>query len=108
MRAAALTLVLVLALAGSAFAQGPSQDGYTAEGPRVLDRTQDDGVPGSPGGPDGGEVGSVDEASDKDAEASSTLPFTGMDLVLVAALGGVLLGVGAGMRRLTQPPDQAH
>lgn len=34
--------------------------------------------------------------------ANGTLPFTGLDLVLVVAAGGLLLGLGLGMRRLTR------
>ena len=36
-----------------------------------------------------------------------SLPFTGLDLGLLAAAGVVLTGVGFGMRRLTRRPDMA-
>lgn len=98
MRSLALALVLMLALAVPALAQGPSQDGYSPDGPQVLEQTRDGGDdPGDGAG--GGSGGGGDE--------SGSLPFTGMDLLLVAGLGAGLLGVGAGMRRLTRPANHA-
>lgn len=84
---AALTLILAL-MAPAAMAQS-SQDGYIEEGPAVLDRTEGDG-----GEPPTREPVSGDE-----------LPFTGLDLGLVAVAGGSLLLLGVGMRRLTRAPD---
>ncbi len=37
------------------------------------------------------------------ARAGRTLPFTGLDLALFGAVGGPLLLLGAGMRRLARP-----
>ena len=75
------TLVLMMALtAPGAFAQS-SQDGYIQAGPAIVDQTDDDG--------DGG----------------GELPFTGVDIGLLAAAGGSLLLLGVGMRRLTRAPD---
>jgi opacity protein-like surface antigen len=34
--------------------------------------------------------------------SNGRLPFTGLDLVLVVAAGGLLLGLGLGMRRLSR------
>jgi hypothetical protein len=36
------------------------------------------------------------------SDSGSTLPFTGLDLALVVAAGGVLLGMGLGIRRLSR------
>ncbi len=98
MRILALALVLTLTLAVPAVAQGPSQDGYIEQGPSIVDRTADSGDQANGGGnrdgggnPDGG---------------SAALPFTGMDLLLLAGLGAGLLGVGIGMRQLTRPDRQ--
>lgn len=88
MRSLVLSLVLCLALVAPAMAQGPSQDGYIQEGPQIVDSTSGEGASGNP----------------EDPGASAGLPFTGMDLVLVAALGAGLLGAGVGMRRLTRHP----
>lgn len=38
---------------------------------------------------------------------AGTLPFTGQDLALLVAAGIVLLGVGAGFRRLSRPNDRS-
>jgi hypothetical protein len=92
MRISALALVLTLALALPALAQGPSQDGYIEQGPSIVDRTADSGDQANAGGDRAG--------------GGASLPFTGMDLVLLAALGIGLLGVGAGMRQLTRPDRQ--
>jgi hypothetical protein len=39
--------------------------------------------------------------------SGGSLPFTGADLGVVAAAGGLLLGLGFGLRRLTHRPSQA-
>lgn len=44
---------------------------------------------------------------EKPQEASAKLPFTGLDLGLVGAAGGVLLMLGFGIRRLIRAPDLA-
>ena len=91
MRSLALSLLLCLALVAPAMAQGPSQDGYIQEGPQIVDQTSGNNPPG-------------DEADAGTSGTASGLPFTGMDLVLVAALGAGLLGAGLGMRQLTRKP----
>ncbi len=93
MRSLALALFICLMLAVPALAQGPSQDGYTPEGPQAIEQT-------------GGGGNDPRQAQESQADSGS-LPFTGMDLLLVGALGAGLLGVGAGMRRLTRPADPA-
>jgi len=90
MKSFTLALLLTLVLAVPAMAQGPSQDGYTPDGPQAIEQTS-----GSGGDPGNAQTAQTDD--------TGSLPFTGLDLVLVAALGAGLLGVGAGMRRLTRP-----
>lgn len=41
-------------------------------------------------------------ASSAKSSSSGTLPFTGFDLVLVVAMGGILVGLGLAMRRLSR------
>jgi len=41
------------------------------------------------------------------AKSGSNLPFTGFDLALVVAAGGVLLLLGFGIRRFTRAPEVA-
>jgi hypothetical protein len=54
-----------------------------------------------------------DSAGQVQAEVNSSgggggsLPFTGLDVALLAAAGGVLAAVGLGMRRLTRGPESA-
>ena len=98
MRSFLLALALALALAAPAMAQDATQEGYSAGGPAVLDQTDNRGDPAGPSGESPG-----GPSSGPSSDGASTLPFTGMDLVLVAGFGLGLLGLGAGMRRLTRP-----
>jgi hypothetical protein len=45
---------------------------------------------------------SAAQNSPSTSTASSTLPFTGLDVVLLAAGGGMLLGAGVVVRRLSR------
>jgi hypothetical protein len=40
-------------------------------------------------------------------ESGGSLPFTGLDVALLAGAGGLLAAVGLGMRRLTRGPESA-
>lgn len=92
------TLILTLALAApAAFAQS-SLDGYIPEGPSVLDQTSGSGNGDDPGDDPG-------DSGDPAATVSDELPFTGLDLGLVAVAGASLMVLGVGMRRLTRAPD---
>ena len=86
---AVLLLTLALGVQG-AYAQS-SQDGYIQPGPEVIDQTDND---------DAGEPSSSAEPS-----SAEELPFTGLDLGLLAVAGGSLLVLGLGMRRLTRGPN---
>ncbi len=98
---AALTLVLAL-MAPSAMAQS-SQDGYIEEGPSVLDRTEGDGGDTPADAPADTPADTSDAG--EPAPSSEELPFTGLDLGLVAVAGASLMLLGVGMRRLTRAPD---
>jgi hypothetical protein len=91
----ATLVALALVSASPAFAQVTSQDAYDEIGGRVESNVQ--GSSGSPGG--GGTDGS-DAAGTTAARGGENLPFTGLDLGLLAAGGAMLLGVGLGVRRL--------
>jgi hypothetical protein len=82
--------------APSAFAQSSAQQGYSTPGGSVQTQIQNGG-----GGNNPGDVVSTPEKATQ-AKSSGTLPFTGLDLVLVVAAGGLLLALGLGMRRLTR------
>jgi hypothetical protein len=86
--------------ASPAFGVTSAQSGYSKPGGIVETQIQN----GGGGGNNPGSVVSTPErATQAKSNSSGTLPFTGLDLVLVVAAGGLLLGLGLGMRRLTRP-----
>lgn len=72
-------VVVVLAFAAPAFAQSPTEDAYS-------------GLAGSQQGGGGG-VNSADVA-----DTGGSLPFTGLQIVLIAGAGVALLGAGVAVR----------
>ena len=88
-------LVLALALAAPAFAQPSSRDGYTDQAGQVQAQVDDESsAPVAVTGSGGGGGGS--------------LPFTGLDVALIAGAGVLLVGAGIGMQRLTRAPRGDH
>ena len=89
--------------APAAFAQSGSE-GYS--GSNVV-AGLDQG--GSGGGNSGGNSGEVAPAQTTPVQATAdeggSLPFTGADLGVLAAAGGILLSLGFGLRRLTHRPS---
>jgi hypothetical protein len=81
-------MAIAFALATTAYAQD-SQDGYRNEAGALQGQVNN----GTPSGAVNAEGGS--------------LPFTGLDIALLLAAGGGLVGVGLGMRRLTRGPESA-
>jgi hypothetical protein len=84
-------LVVMLVVAAPAFAQTASQNGYSGQGGQVQAQVDDNNttpvaVSGSGGGGGGG------------------LPFTGLDVAMLAGAGLLLGGAGLVMRRLTRAP----
>jgi hypothetical protein len=94
-------LVLTLAIATSASAQS-SVEGYEDQAGQIQAQIQGGG---NGGGGDAGSTAPV--AATTDSADSGSLPFTGLDVALLLAAGGVLVVVGLGMRRLTRSPDTA-
>jgi hypothetical protein len=84
--------------APSASAATSAQSGYSKPG-GIVQTQVDNGNGNNPGGST-----STPEATTPERATQSTgrLPFTGLDLVLVVAAGGLLLGLGLGMRRLSR------
>ena len=82
----ALSLTLI---APAAYAQS-SRDGYVEQGPSTLNQVGGGGNTPPPQQSSGGE-----------------LPFTGLDVGLIAIAGASLVLLGFGMRRLTRAPDAA-
>jgi hypothetical protein len=82
--------------APSASAVSSAQQGYSKPGGIVQTQLENSGGSGNPGAV----VQTPEQATP--AKSSGTLPFTGLDLVLVVGAGGLLLGLGLAMRRLTR------
>ncbi len=111
------TLTLILAVTAPAALAQSGGDGYRTDGPSVLGQTEGGGGNDDNGGnggngsdPSNGEgttAGNDTRSADRSGSASSgdSLPFTGLDLGLVAAAGASLMLMGVGMRRLTRAPD---
>lgn len=87
-------------LTSPAFAQSPQLDGYSDEGGQIQDY-----VTSNPGDEptDQGDVAPTTISSD-DGDGGSSLPFTGLDLGLIALAGACLMLLGLALRRLTSSP----
>jgi opacity protein-like surface antigen len=94
---AAIAGVIALLAPSAAFAQS-SVEGYGGSNSVVAGLAQGGGN-NSGGGGGGNETQS--------SGTSGSLPFTGADLGILAAAGGLLVGLGFGLRRLTHRPTQA-
>lgn len=92
---AALAILAALVVATPAAAQsGPQLDGYSDEAGQIQDNVA------------GNQAAGDDETNDVApvTATSGSLPFTGLDLALIAGAGGCLLLLGLGLRRLTHAP----
>jgi len=99
----ALTISAALMLgAPSAFAQSSAQRGYSKPGGTVQTQINN----GCPTCKPPGDTVQTPESITQTHEKGK-LPFTGLDLVLVVAAGGFLLGLGLAMRRLTRSSSTA-
>jgi hypothetical protein len=99
------TASLVLAFAATpALAQEPTDRGYD-ETLGVIGQVDTPTTPKSESAPSQGETAPAAEATPTPAqpvqEESGNLPFTGLDIGIVALMGLVLLGVGVALRRST-------
>lgn len=83
---------LVLALPAQAAAQSPTNDQYDDSSVTFLGS----GDPADPGNTHTGTGGS---------SSGDTLPFSGLDVALIGAVGASLFLLGFGMRRLTRRPS---
>jgi hypothetical protein len=86
--------------APAAFAQSSAQSGYSKPG-GIVQTQIDNGGPPPPG-----DVVQTPESVTQ-TKSKGKLPFTGLDLVLVVAAGGLLLALGLGMRRMTRSSSVA-
>jgi len=93
---AAAAVLAVLALAPAAFAQSTG-GGYGGEAGQVAGQVQQGG---SGGGAVAGERTSGGNAASNASSGNGVLPFTGLDLALIAGGGLALLGAGIALSRL--------
>ncbi len=93
----------LLAAAPVASAQTSAQQGYATPGGIVetqIENGPPDGNPGVVTETRETAAGTTEAVTETRAEASGSLPFTGMDIGLIVAAGGLLLALGLGMRRV--------
>ena len=90
---AATAAIAALACPAAAFGQQSAQDAYKPQG-----QVEQDVQGGSQGGGGGAVAGSTESSG-------SGLPFTGMDVALLAGAGTLLLGAGVGIRRFAHRQD---
>ena len=93
----AIACAAALLAPATAFAQS-STESYGGPGNVISGLQQGSG--GGGGGNGGGNA-------PVKASSQGNLPFTGSDLGVLAAAGGLLVGLGFGLRRLTHRPTQA-
>ena len=102
---ATLVAMTALVFPAGAVAQQSAQDAYRPQGQIEQDVEGDQGGVGGSPGAGGGSGG--DTAGNAAANSGSGLPFTGVDVALLAGAGALLLGAGVGMRRLAHRQDLA-
>jgi hypothetical protein len=102
-RVAALSVCLVLASAGLAAAQNPTQDAYSGVAGQQGQQAQ---APSSEvvGATDASTTAPVAEAAIS-SDSGSTLPFTGLQLAFIGIAAIALLGVGTALFRSSRQAE---
>jgi hypothetical protein len=90
----AVLCIALFVAAAPAYAQSAAQNGYAEPAGSVQQQLDS-------GSNDAHKV-AASEVSSNDNNGGGTLPFTGLDIALVVAAGGVLLAMGLGIRRLSR------
>ncbi len=98
-KALAIASISALLVPTAAMAQS-SDEGYGGPGNVISGLEQG-------GGNGGGGNAPAQQQPVKAQAQGGNLPFTGADLGVLAAAGGLLAGFGFGLRRLTHRPTQA-
>lgn len=99
-----MAVVAVVFTSGApAYAASSVGDAYGGNGGGILGAVENGG--GNTGGNGGGSqpASTPAPATVQVASSESTLPFTGLDLGLLAIGGIALVGVGVGLRRFARP-----
>jgi hypothetical protein len=100
---AAVAGIVALLAPSAAFAQS-NVEGYGGKQNVVAGLQEESGGPPPPQAP---AVRSQEAAEQRGGGGGGQLPFTGADLGVLAAAGGILAGLGFGLRRLTHRPTAA-
>lgn len=89
-------LCVSLLVAAPAYAQTASQDGYSSPRDSVQEQitTRHDPIRHS--------TSTESRTTTRASNNGGNLPFTGLDVMLIVAAGGVLLAMGVGIRRLSR------
>jgi hypothetical protein len=99
MVAGALSAALLVG-APVASAQTSAQQGYATPGGIVETQIENGPPEGSPNVETNTNESAAQTETVAQAENSGSLPFTGLDIGLIVAAGGILLALGLGMRRV--------
>jgi hypothetical protein len=95
-------VAVVFTSAAPAFAASSVGDAYGGNGGGILGAVENGG--GNSGGNGGGTSPATSAPQTVQVTSSkNTLPFTGLDLGLLAVGGIALVGVGVGLRRFARP-----
>ncbi|MGN6188754.1 MAG: hypothetical protein ACTHOE_07635 [Conexibacter sp.] len=87
-------VAVALALAAPAYAQNAVSDAYAGKG---------GGIVGTVEGGNGPTASTPQQVKAVNSSNSGSLPFTGLDIGLLAVGGIALVGVGVGLRRFARP-----
>lgn len=90
-----VAVALALVVAAPAYAQSATSDAYAGKGGGIVGTVNS-----------GGPSGNGPSAAPQQVQAASSngsLPFTGLDVGLLALGGVALVGVGVGLRRFARP-----
>ncbi len=90
-----VAVALALVVAGPAYAQSATSDAYAGKGGGIV------GTVNSGGGSGNGPTSAPQQV--QAASSNGSLPFTGLDVGLLALGGVALVGVGVGLRRFARP-----
>lgn len=101
----AVAAMAALLVPAGAFAQSSSDKGYSGSADVVRGLQQGSGGGVAPGS--SGSNPTTPTSVKAAAPQKGGLPFTGADLGVLAAAGGMLLALGFGLRRLTHRPAEA-
>ncbi|HYI35540.1 MAG TPA: hypothetical protein VEX39_02960 [Thermoleophilaceae bacterium] len=92
---------LALALAPATAVAQSSDEGYETDGPTVQNKIDAGGTAGQE---ESGTSPTPAANEDSGRKAEAGLPFTGLDLGLLAGAGVLLVGLGVGMRLVLRLP----